>query len=53
MALATKRLSAGWHTVDDGTGDEQYWDGREWTMRRRMHEGRWLMAPADKAARAL
>ncbi len=51
MTLTTASRPIGWQKVDDGTDDEQYWDGRVWTLRRRRHEDRWLFVPVDRLVR--
>jgi hypothetical protein len=45
--VATQVRPMGWHRVDEST-DEQYWDGRSWTARRRPKgDGGWVIIPVS------
>lgn len=35
----------GWYSVNGSHGDERYWDGQKWTMRRQMVAGEWSSIP--------
>jgi hypothetical protein len=35
----------GWYSVDGDHGDERYWDGSRWTMRRQLVAGAWSSIP--------
>jgi uncharacterized protein DUF2510 len=35
----------GWYSVDGVHGDERYWDGQRWTLRRQQVAGVWSSTP--------
>ncbi|HXP33831.1 MAG TPA: hypothetical protein VN820_07410 [Acidimicrobiales bacterium] len=41
-------VAIGWHRTGDlGSGEQGYWDGREWTARRQWKNGAWIDLPVD------